>query len=215
MRHARLVLLLVAISMWPARADAGWLAWLEELSGPGPFGGYVFGAPVVCLKNGEPANCWGLGSAEARQRIVVRFGKFRSLDDKLRFKDLPASDPHNTDPVRVLPISALFTVRTANRVVEAGVGAGLMRFSGEDFSSFYRFTVTPVNMSVRPLLLIDTDSATLKRVLGVLRAELDTTWVAKGFKGTDFGNPRTTFKTGPEFLTRVGIVIDVGDFFDW
>jgi hypothetical protein len=47
------------------------------------------------------------------------------------------------------------------------------------------------------------------RYAHIFRIEVDTSFVPQGFKGREFGNTRTRFSSGPEFLTRVATVIDL------
>ena len=212
MKNARLLVLVAAVALWPNAAHAmNWWVWLEELSGPGPFTGATFLAPLICFENGEQVSC-GASPRERGQTLVARTGRFTS-GDRPRFQDLPPGDEDNRGAVYVVPISALYLFRV-HRSVDVGLGAGLMRFSGDRFESFYRFTLTPAHASFRPLLVPDwKDRKKLKKWLAVLRIEVDTSFVTKGFTGADFGNTRTAFRSAPEFLTSVGISIDFGDFF--
>jgi len=207
MRRARLFVLAFVLILSPTAAQAAsWWEWLEELSGPGPFTGVVGSVPVVCQRGATWTHCWDKTKGDINTSVVVRFGWFDSGDHP-RFKDLPATDAENTGKVRVVPISGLFLFRP-HRAVDIGPGAGVMVFYGPGFDTFPRFVLTPVSASLRPLL-IWTDAKWAR----VLRLELDTSYVTKGFTGRDFGNTRTAFRSGREFLTRTGIVIDLGDLF--
>jgi hypothetical protein len=206
MKNARLLVLVTAMALWPGAAHAmNWWVWLEELSGPGPFTGATFLAPLICFEDGEQVSC-GRATRERGQTLVARTGRFTS-GNRPRFQDLPRDDEDNRGAVYVVPISGLYLFRV-HRSVDVGLGAGLMRFSGDRFDAFYRFTLTPAHASLRPLLLWKTN-----RWTRLLRIEVDSTFVTKGFRGTDFGNTRTTFRSEPEFLTSAGVIIDVGAFF--
>src|SRR5918911_563919 len=101
MTRVRVILLVAAIALWPGRAYAanGFWAWLEELSGPRPFRGYVFSAPVLCRDDGGLKDC-GRVLQHPRQQIVLRAGWFDSRHN-LRFKDLPDT-AENRENVNVL-----------------------------------------------------------------------------------------------------------------
>lgn len=207
MRKARLILFVVAVGLWPATAHAGWWAWLEELSGPGPFKGEVFSFTIACARQDAFKAC-PAGDNNTWKTIVVRFARFTS-DDGPRFKDLPANDADNRGKVTIVPVTGLYLFRL-HKSLDAGPGVGFMRVSGNGFSPFYRLVLTPVSVSFTPFELLDKGDSHWKRVL---RLELDTSFVPQGFKGSDFDNTRTTFDSGPEFLTRGALVIDLGALF--
>ena len=204
----RLIVFVLALVLWPASAFAAksFWAWLEELSGPGPFKGYVFSVPVTCVQGGEGKPCWQVVSRRESgryQRVVLRVGYFDS-GDNLRFKDLPDTLA-NRETVRVWSVSGNYMFHIASGI-ELGPGAGFMRFSGSGFDPIHRATVTPVTVSVAPFLLGGKWKD--RRAAHLLRFEFEEMLVTKGFKGADFGNTATSFSVGAEFLARVGFVVD-------
>jgi hypothetical protein len=205
-QKARLIIFVVAVALWPAPAHASFWSWLEELSGPGPFRGYMFSFTVACVRDGTPKAC-PVNHEDTRQTIVVRFGRFHSKEDRPRFKDLPASDADNQGEVHVMPVSGLWMFRL-HRSLEAGPGIGFMRVSGDGFDAFSKVSLTPLSATFTPFAL--SEDLAKSRWAYVLRVELDTSYFPQGFNGTDFNNRRTTFDSGPEFLTRAGLVLDVG-----
>ena len=218
MRWGRLVVLLGIITLWPNLAYAGFWAWLEELSGPGPFYGRVVSSPLLCVSDGKAVPCWRVipqnaTEEEARQyrpkRLVyLSVGRLGSRDN-LRFKDL-ADTPENRREVHVLQISGLYMFRL-HPSLDAGFGAGTLRFSGEsddDFRPLWRLTLIPASVSVRPLALVGQWKD--RWFAHLVRGEIETSFVTGGFDSTQFGNPASKFKTGPEFLTRAAVVIDIG-----
>lgn len=207
MRNARYVLLAVLIVMWPATAHAGFWAWLEELSGPGPFKGDVFTATVLCIgADGERKLCAAPGES-TRRMVALRVAWFNSDPDKPRFKDLPAADADNRGKVSVLPVTALYLFHL-RPWLDAGGGAGFMRVSGDGFSSFYRLMLTPVSVTLTPFAI--NEKWQKSQWSQVLRLELDTSYIPQGFKGADFQNSRTSFDSGAEFLTRAATIVDLG-----
>ena len=147
MRWGRIVMLLTAATLWPSAAFAsrGWLAWLEELSGPGPFSGIVVSAPVLCPHDGKVGFCTDLSTR--KHLIVVSFGRLGS-GDNLRFKDLPDTT-ENRREVNVLQISGVYTFRMG--ALDLGAGGELLKFSGDGFDSVYRFGSIPASLSLRRL----------------------------------------------------------------
>jgi hypothetical protein len=206
MRWGRIVVLLTAATLWPGAAFAasGWLAWLEELSGPGPFSGFVVSAPVLCTRDGEVVSCWSPISPPKRV-VNVSVGWLGS-GHNLRFKDLPDT-PDNRRGVDVLQVSGAYLFRL-HPAFDAGLGAGFMRFSGDGFEAQWRFTLVPITGSVRPFALVDKWKHA--RWASILRAEMETSFVTSGFKASQFGSSTSTFSSGPEFLTRAALVIDLG-----
>ena len=115
MKWGRLVVFLGVITLWPgtAHAAAGWWAWLEELSGPGPFRGLVIAAPVLCFRDGKVVSCFLPVPKNATEEEAAKYRPKRLLfvsvgwlgsSDHLRFKDLPDT-PENRREVNVLQVS--------------------------------------------------------------------------------------------------------------
>jgi hypothetical protein len=221
-----LLVFVVAASLCPAVAQANIWSWLEELSGPGPFHGEMLWVPVVCYDKDQASKwhpCLVRVTTQKEEEIraktalpipmvvAVKIGWLRS-DDGPRFKDLPATDPDNQGKVAVLPVSGLFLFRL-QRWLDVGFGAGFMRVSGEGFDPIYRVSLVPVSASIMPLAL--NRNWQDHRWAYILRAEIESSYLPQGFKGIDFNNSRTSFKSGPEFLTRAGFVLDVGAVAGW
>lgn len=207
MTRTRLLLIMTAVLLWPSPAHAarGFWGWLEELSGPGPFkgGGYV--QPVACL-NPETKRlewCWRtLDEGKVPQTLMVSVGVFNSGDGP-RFDDLGATDADNQGNVRLWSVGGLYVFRLG--AFEIGPGAGFLRLSGAGFDPFYKLVLTPINASFAPFAV-----KWHTRKARALRLELDSSFIAQGFTGTDFNNSRTSFHSGPEFITRGTIAIDLG-----
>jgi hypothetical protein len=208
-QRTRMILFVAILATWPSTAHASFWSWLEELSGPGPFGGYMFSFTVACVRDDTLKAC-PVGNEDTRQTIVVRLGRFTSKADRPRFKDLPASDADNQGDVHVMPVSGLWLFRL-HRSLEAGPGIGFMRVSGNGFDAFSKVSLTPLSATFTPFAL-NKDLAK-SRWAYVVRLELDTSYFPQGFNGTDFNNNRTTFDSGPEFLTRAGFALAVGALF--
>lgn len=214
--RTRLIVLVVLAACWPSTAHAGWawLSWLEELSGPGPFHGVMFTSAVACAPANGPLDFCSVGSEQMVHTIVIRAGRLTSGKNAQRFRDLPASDPGNTDPVYVVPISVLYLHRV-HRSFEIGGGAGVMRTSGDGFDAFWKFSLTPAAVAFTPGALKKWTGKWAPRFAHAVRLEFDTSYFPQGFDGSDFNNSRTTFKSKPEVLTRAGLVIDVGALVGW
>jgi hypothetical protein len=185
-------------------AQASIWSWLEELSGPGPFGGYMFSFTVPCRERDGVR--WGdcnLGTDKLPQTIVVRVGGYTS-NGRPRFKDLVGTPSDDRRDVHAVPVSVLWMFHP-HRSFGAGGGAGFMRVSGDGFDAFSKVSLTPLSVTFTPLAVVWDN-----RLAYILRLEFDKSLFPQGFKGADFNNAVTTFDSGPELLTRTGIVIDLG-----
>jgi hypothetical protein len=221
MRKARLLLLIACVLLWPSSAHASFWGWLEQMSGPGPFGGGDLAFTFLCNRGEDGfGSCWpGLTSGTkdhaATKRhpitgtVVLKFGWYGSSEEDPRFRDLPATDADNFGSVRVSPVSVLYLFR--HGAFDFGAGAGFWRISassGAEFPAFFKFALTPANVALSPLALRPKWKDA--EWTHFLRLEVDTAFIPAGFKGSEFNNTRTTFKVDHEFLTRASIVIDGG-----
>jgi hypothetical protein len=158
---------------------------------------------VLCTSDGDLVSRQPRSESHRPKRLLVlSIGKLDS-GDNLRFKDEPNTP--NRDKVNVLQTSVTYMFRL-HPTVDVGFGAGTLRFSGNDFKSLWRFTLVPSSISVRPLALVN--AWKYKWWSYVVRGEVETSFVTKGYNARDFGNSTSTFSSGPEFLTRAAIVID-------
>jgi hypothetical protein len=195
--------LVTLLSAGPAQASI--FSWLEELSGPGPFHGDILSATVLCNEGGTWKLCAVPNRDAVKQTITFKIGRYES-EDGPRFKDLPLSAPDNAASVIAVPVSVFCQFRL-HRSLDVGPGAGFMRLSGRGFDPVYKLSLTPLSASFTPFAL-NAEWAKSEWAY-IVRVELDTSYFPQGFKGTDFNNSQTTFDSGPEFLTRTGIVFDV------
>jgi hypothetical protein len=203
MSKSRLFVLVGLLALWPATARAeGWWGWLEELSGPGPFhgGGSFIRLFCVTTKPLGVDTCFSDGDARILKVIELR-GGFLTSGERQRFADATA-DPNNTHPVHVVRFDLVDMVRV-HKMLDVGGGVGFLRFSGDGFDPFYRFTVAPLSVSFTPFAFKD------QRWSRVLRFRFDETYVTKGFNGVSDFNTRTSFSTGGEFLAAGAIVVDL------
>jgi hypothetical protein len=193
------------VAYWPSTAHAeSWLSWLEELSGPGPFTGYMVSFTVPCKQQDNGLRRWkdcNFGTKEKPQTLVIKFGRYGS-DGRPRFKDLEDTPFDDRREVKTAPVSVLWMFHV-HRSFQLGPGVGFMRVSGDGFDGFSKLSLTPLSASFTPLAL-----GWNRRWAYVLRLEFDSSYFAQGFDRADFQNTHTKFDSGPEFLTRTGIVFD-------
>lgn len=221
MRYARLLMLFAIVVSSPATAfaDSGWWAWLEEMSGPGVFGGYMHSVPVRCwtmttngqTKKSAKTTCGGdAKTLNATEPIVwtvrVTGGVLSSFNfprQKVGYVPPPAGTPSsNNDPVYALPAMATFTVRTG-RAWEFGTGAGSLFFWGKDVNSHARLIATPVTASWR-FLVWNEHQDTPKRQRWAVEGQ--TYLIVAGFHATSFSNIDNGFRTAKvELQGSIGV----------
>src|SRR6185503_14613553 len=86
------------------------------------------------------------------KRMVVLSVGFLDSGDRVRFKD-ETQTPDRRE-VNVVQVSGLYMFRL-HRALDAGMGAGFMRFYGEGFDPLTRFTLVPASLSFRPFSVRD------------------------------------------------------------
>jgi hypothetical protein len=213
MRRLRLPMLIAAFMLVPQLAHAGWIDWLNRLSGPGPFTGIGEDFDLYCFDaNGNrfplcqgvvlfrPDTARNINSVEDLRHVLsARTEFFWSTGDE-RFQDVAAGPFHDAG-VRAWRITGLYQYRFGPDV-QAGFGLGFMKFSGDGFDSFYRPTFTPVSVTIG---LFGRFNPKLKPVQLIF----DETYITQGFTGLDFGNNVTSFNThGGEWKSSLKIAYD-------
>lgn len=219
MKQMRVLIVMLVVGLWPATAHAarGWWGWLEELSGPGFFDGYVFSTEVRCWKkDGSHIPCSPFGKKGLTNDRKERFARYFEISagaltsrDRPRFKDLVTSlkdTPANHRSVWVVPVSGAYMFRL-HRSIDLGSGAGVLVFAGKDVEAHARLVLIPVTGSWKFLLTKDGWPNTwLSRAIGL---DFHVNYITKGFTGRDFGDTVTTFKSVPEFKVLAGISVDL------
>jgi hypothetical protein len=231
--NARVVLacacLLGLFTPTPAYALFG-SGWLERLSGPGPFKGWVFNDRFLCLtvprkgddrdlqewarkltyprEEGKRAylslvGCNFLPSDDPRLEIGVQGGWLKSTDNVLDYNGLGLSDDDKEVKLTQWMITADIRV---NRVLDVGAAIGRARFrpGGVDlFDDFSRTVTQPLRLTTRPLAALSND----KR-LEALVVRFDATKFHGGFTDADFGARPGTFNEPGEILWNWAILVD-------
>jgi hypothetical protein len=238
MKRAPLWMAVAIVLLLPSTAHAdlaGWIAWLEELSGPGPFHGAMFSVSVRCWHKGsnKPQGCgiFEKGSLARRgifdkpedakkpenakkiidRTLEVSFG-FLTSGDNPRFNDLVVSNKDtsaNHEPVHAYPVNTTFLFRP-HQSIDIGPGMGIVAFSGKDVHAGTRFVLIPVAARWRPGLAFERSAhSTLARIICL---EFHTYYFTQGFNASDFGTSTgSTFTARRELRGNVGISIDFGD----
>ena len=223
MRRERLVLLLLLLMMLvPARdaAAAGFLEWLERLSGPGPFKGLGIDLNFLCYGArtgvpGDPAaagvtprwqadlDCRRIDRAQPRISAGVRAALLTG-DNNLEYV---TPLPRGGETVQVFSLMGTADYGIS-RTFDIGAGAGFMRFTGAPAGPFARFSLQLVRFTWKPLTMGERSAAESYR-REWLQIRYIATLVPGGFDAADFGARPGSFDSGTEFLSSINVVISL------
>lgn len=199
-----LALLLVFVLVPTAARADGFIDWLEKWSGPALMG-VGFDLHLLCAtKDGKalPLCERVLLLHEVNSRDIKHVVDLRAAWYWKR-ADRPFDDDTDTSSVRAQRLEPFYHYRITPNV-DVGAGLGFLRISGEKFEAFTRGIVTPISVGVVPFG--KSDSAALR----ILTFRIEETYIATGFKGADFNNPRTAFDTrGGEWNLSLAAVFDL------
>jgi hypothetical protein len=215
MRRFRSLVLVAAFVLFPSLAHAGWLDWINRLSGPGPFVGVGEDFDVLCIDaNGNLVpGCFGVvlfrptgpGVTAIEQLphvISVRAEKYWSVGSE-RFTDLEGTPFSDTRGVSLTRFVGLYQRRVSS-ALQFGPGMGFVRVSGDGFNTVNRAVLVPASVTWGPF---DHSSSKLAKPWRVV---VDASVILKGFKGSDFNNNVTTFDThGSEWRLTAKFAYDL------
>jgi len=222
----------------PAPAQALWgRGWLERLSGPGPFGGNMYGSRVLCLSRPR-----GTDNVDATRDNIERHGfasqflSSREPDKRIYFSLFGCNFLDRNEPrleigwqlatlrskenllkygpsapsnrdVNVRMLLVTGDIRV-NRVLDVGAGWGTARFSAEDDALF-----RPFDYKVsQPLRLTTRPLATFldRRAWEFVTVRFDATKIHGVFTDTQFGAQPGTYSEAGELVWNWAIIVDVG-----
>lgn len=210
------VMLTAALAMWPAvtYAESDIIAWLEGLSGPGPFHvkGKSFEQRLFCLPKGEGKadtaarqmwNCFADDDEKVQALFTFTISSGSTGSAQL-FKD----DPNDVRDVHQLTIETMASYR-ANRVIDVGGGVQFIRFSSDEGASFsfWRVGLTPLRLTLTPFGFLKPVSPRSKGLPRLIHLQFEDT-LLQGISGSDFNNFKTTYHTDREFQARASILFD-------
>jgi hypothetical protein len=220
------------VSARPADAQAGFIRWLEKLSGPGPFVGAgleIYGLCYAAEKDSitapEPAateprrwffdvNCARAARDRQRLTIGVQFSKMIG-DNNLQYDASVPDDLHDTVGATALLGSADLTVA---RPLDLGVGVGFLHFTGGLPGSFTRFALEPLRVTWKPLAM--RPAADSSDRMGLYKREwlqirLVMTVIPGGFDAEDFGAIPGSYRSGTEVQANMYLIVNAANLLGW
>jgi hypothetical protein len=202
MKRPLLIVCLVVAStvIHPRPASAGFWAWLSEFSGPGPFKGWGF-LLTGCFVDGKlkPSPVAQDSGNTEKHPPCVYFDKGLFNVDADSIKGFPKID------------TSLNDFGGSVRLVDGlDIGGGLGWISFDSGETHRKFTVTPIRLVTRPLLLATPPGFLGKNrhYLGVLSVYWKEVFVSGDITGEDFGVAAAKFRSKGESVSSFGIVFD-------
>ena len=220
----------------PAEAQAGFIRWLEKLSGPGPFYGPGFDLYGFCYgikKNSSidydltdeqlrtntyaPSWFWNVNCGKAnrtsrRLTIGVQDPKLWG-DNNLEYDATVPEDQRDTVTATIFLGSADFGV---DRSLDVGAGLGFVHFTGTPAGGFSRAVLEPLRVTFKPL--------TMRRATASgpnlyrrewLQFRLVMTVLPGGFDAEDFGAIPGSYPSGTEVQANLYIIVNATNLLKW
>jgi hypothetical protein len=216
MRLRILVVLAALVTCVPAPAGAAersWWAWLEELSGPGYFGGIMASVPMRCWGPQRATVSCEPGQNLPPLKTAVRItGGVLSSYHKPRFDNvapipIAGGKDENTEPVYAIPLHVTYSIRTG-RAWDLGTGGGVIFFSGTGVSAHARPIWTPITVSWKFLLRSGDGERSLRNRIAL---EGQTYYIFPGFSAKSFSSVDNGFSSPPELKGSIGVSISFGE----
>jgi hypothetical protein len=243
MKHAAIVLFAATVCslvpVRPAEAQAGFIRWLERLSGPGPFVGGGVEVYALCygVRKDQPvdpdasgdraaswffdANCGRAARDRRRVTIGAQWARLAGNNTLQYDASVPAA---LTDRV-----SATLFLATADvgvvRPLDVGASAGFIRFAGAPPGAFTRPAIEPLRLTWKPLAMrpvgrgpngtIPADAAAALYRREWLQIRLVVTLLPGGFDAEDFGAIPGTFHSGTEVQSNVYVIVNLANLLGW
>jgi hypothetical protein len=197
----------VALMAYPRAASAdegGFWAWLEELSGPGPFKGYKTFLATAC-KSGDNFKLSPV-TTEKGDRSTVKPLPCVYFDMAYLVAEAQRGFPRT----RVHMHDAGFAVRLIDGL-DVGAGIGNIAFFPETSpatESHSQIAFVPIRLVARPILLLN--SGKHQTWMGALSVYWKDSYVPGPFKGPEFGVTDAVFhRDDGDLLGSFGVSIDL------
>ena len=216
----------------PADAQAGFIRWLEKLSGPGPFVGAGLEIYGLCYGVEKPSaiaqdnsgeqprtffwdvNCGKAARDRQRLTVGVQFSKMWG-DNNLQYDE--AAVPANLRDTVGATVFLGSADLGVTRALDIGAGVGFIHFTGTPPGSFTRPMLEPLRVTWKPLASRPTAGASSEQLYKRewLQLRLVMTVIPKGFDAEDFGAIPGSYKSGTEVQANMYIIVNTANLLGW
>jgi hypothetical protein len=193
-------------------AQSDIIDWLESLSGPGPFHGYFMSVSsrAFCSVDegrgqGQRIKWWCADDSDRRIKQVVEAEfAFTSSDSHTRFQDA-LSEAQNTQPVHATRVIGNYYYRF-HPMLDLGVGAGVIVFSGDDFTNQVHPILSPLTLKFTPFGFLHGDKSL--RWGRVFRVEFAERFILGDIRAADFHSFVSTYVKQGEWNRQLSLAVD-------
>lgn len=235
---ALVVLGLALIPARPASAQAGFIRWLEKLSGPGPFVGagieiygLCYGAEKALATDPDPVeradntgarwffdpNCGRAARDQRRLTIGVQLSRLVG-DNGLQYDESVPAKLHDTVGASIFMGTADLGV---HRSLDVGSALGFVHFTGAPPGGFSRVMIEPIRVTWKPLAMKPVPAnASAAEARAAYRREwlqirVVMTVLPGGFDAEDFGAIPGSYKSGTEVQGNLYVMANVANLLGW
>lgn len=223
----------------PAAAQAGFVRWLEKLSGPGPFVGAgleIYGLcygvekalptdPEVTERAAAAAgpqwffdpNCGRAARDQRRLTVGVQLSKLVG-DNGLQYDDSVPAKLHDTVGASIFMGTADLGV---HRSLDVGAALGFVHFTGAPPGGFSRVMLEPIRVTWKPLAMKPVSpNASAAEARAAYRREwlqirVVMTVLPGGFDAEDFGAIPGSYKSGTEVQGNLYVMANIANLLGW
>lgn len=232
----KLAIIALVAGLWTlcptdAHAQAGFIRWLEKLSGPGPFVGgglEIYGLCYAAEKDSidgpEPAatqprnwffdvNCARAARDRQRLTIGIQFAKMTGDNDLLYDESVPENLRDSVSATTLMGSADLSLTRS----LDVGVGLGFIHFGGSPRGSFSRVALEPIRVTLKPLAMRPTGGRSLMELYKQewLQLRVVMTVLPGGFDAEDFGAVPGSYRTGTEVQANMYFIVNMANLLGW
>ena len=233
------VLGLVFVPARSANAQAGFVRWLEKLSGPGPFVGpgiEIYGlcyGGIKALPTDPDAsertegkaprswffdpNCGRAARDQGRLTIGVQLSKLFG-DNGLQYDESVPARLHDTVGASIFMGTADLGV---HRSLDVGSALGFVHFTGAPPGGFSRVMLEPIRVTWKPLAMkpvpVNASAAEARAAYRRewLQIRVVMTVLPGGFDAEDFGAIPGSYKSGTEVQGNLYVMANIANLLGW
>ena len=201
----------------PAYAQSDFWDWIESFSGPGPFHGsfHSVNSRLLCTESTggtHTVNWWCGDDTRPNIRTVLSAEvAWPDSDSNPRFADA-VSELQNNGKVRATRFVVNYSYRF-HPMIDLGVGAGVLVFSGDDFRNQSHPVVSPLTLTFTPLGFLHGDG-NVARWGRLIRIKYAERYVMGDIRAQDFNSLKSTYFKSGEWNTNISVMVDFWPFVD-